>query len=64
MFLIATDDGRYYCGASFSLIYPDIMPSYLADREKAEIFLTREDAEKRINQIAPFYSDCLHVIDY
>ena len=40
------------------------MPSYLADRDKAEIFLTREDAEKRINQIAPFYSDSLHVIDY
>lgn len=64
MFLIATDDGRYYCGDSFSRIYRDIMPSYLADREQAEIFLTREDAEKRINQIAPFYSDCLHVIDY
>lgn len=64
MFLIATDDGRYYCGDSFSQIYQDIMPSYLADREQAEIFLTREDAEKRINQIAPFYSDSLHVIDY
>ena len=64
MFLIATEDGRYYCGDSFSRIYRDIMPSYLADREQAEIFLTREDAEKRINQIAPFYSDCLHVIDY
>ena len=64
MFLIATDDGRYYCGDSFSRIYRDIMPSYLADREKAEIFLTREDAEKRIKQIVPFDPDSLHVIDY
>lgn len=64
MFLIATDDGRYYCGDSFSRIYRDIMPSYLADREQAEIFLTREDAEKRIKQIVPFEPDSLHVIDY
>ena len=64
MFLIATDDGRYYCGDSFSRIYRDIMPSYLADREQAEIFLTREDAEKRIWQIARFEPDSLHVIDY
>lgn len=64
MFLIATDDGRYYCGDSFSRIYQDIMPSYLADRDQAEIFLTREDAEKRINQIARFDPDSLHVIDY
>ena len=64
MFLIATDDGRYYCGDSFSRIYQDIMPSYLSDREQAEIFLTREDAEKRIKQIARFDPDSLHVIDY
>ena len=64
MFLIATDDGRYYCGDSFSRIYRDIMPSYLSDMEQAEIFLTREDAEKRIMQIARFEPDSLHVIDY